>query len=688
MDESSEVSAFAILLLYSDWGHEGESSLGQNAAVTQLQSVKHRLPPYVLRSLKRIQRSEAILADAGEPEVVQDMDNNAEYVLGFHDEYDSQHDTAGLSAVSAFTYTDRVTLRAEVNQWAFLHAYVRSVKDALTASRDSATTMTAEERALKDADSATFIPVSGADARQSQLDAEVQQLNTEQRRAYLRAVEHIAGQTGQQMVMFLSGEGGTGKSKVIGAICTFAQIFHGKTVGTWGAVLKTAPTGGAAHNIGGSTYHSALSKVTNNGKAQHEITEGTVVSLQRKALGTALFVLDELSLLSCEDLADISDRLGLATGQTSVAFGGLHTLLVGDFYQMRPVGNTALVDTKIATNKTNGLRGRAIFRDSLTDFCMLTTNIRARASTGSLSPLANFCGRVRLGDVSGAILMTMNDRVVNTISVAMRHASASALWITSTHNKVAAINDAFKTRRLTDNEQMFTIIARHVPHQTGTRRLTAEVRRKLYAERGDRKGKRDTLMVSHMDLFIGSRVRLTRNLFVEGGLYNGAMGTVWGFVFRGDGVLPRDMSGGQRLFGDMNDKEREIPVVLVQMDGDDQSFTYSCSTSVPRLVPITEIQSACLVCGEYVRFQLPILPAEARTGHSVQGYTAHGGVVVEPGSTFFAGDYIAISRAKSKENVILLAPLEEVNFANPSHDGYRDMIKKEYDRLEAAFPQV
>jgi hypothetical protein len=688
MDESNEVSAFAVLLLYSDWGAGGESSLAEGEVVTLLQSVKHHLPSYVLRSLKRIQRSEAILADAGEPEAERDADNNTGYAEGFYDEHESHYNTAGVSEVSAFTYTDRVVTRVEVNQWAFLHAYIRSVKDAVTAQRDAATTMTAEERARKDADPAIFIPVSGADVRQSQLDEEVQQLNPEQRRAYLRAVDHIAGQTGQQMVMFLSGEGGTGKSKVIGAISTFTQLLHGKTVGSWGAVLKTAPTGGAAHNIGGSTYHSALSKVTNNGKAQQGITEGTVVALQRKAVGTALFVLDELSLLSCEDLADISDRLGVATGRTSVAFGGLHILLVGDFYQMRPVGNTALVQTTIASSKINGLRGRSIFRDSLTDFYMLKTNVRACASDGTLSPLANFCRRVRLGDVANAIVLTMNDRVVNTVSVAMKHASASALWITSTHNKVASINDAFKTRRLQDNEQMFTVIARHVPHQSGTPSLTAEVRRKLYAERGDRKGQRDKLMVSHMDLFIGSRVRLTRNLFVEGGLYNGAMGTVWGFVFRGDGVLPRDMSGGQRLFGDMDDKQREIPVVLVQMDGDDHSFPYSCSTSVPRLVPITEIQSAGLVCGEYVRFQLPILPAEARTGHSVQGYTAHGGVVVEPGSNFFAGDYIAISRAKSKEGVILLAPLQEINFANPTHNGYRDLIKKEYERLETAYPQL
>src|SRR4051794_2403509 len=52
---------------------------------------------------------------------------------------------------------------------------------------------------------------------------------------------------------------------------------------------------------------------------------------------------------------------------------------------------------------------------------------------------------------------------------------------------------------------------------------------------------------------------------------------------------------------------------------------------------------------KYTRFQLPVLPSHARTGHSIQGYTAKWGVVVDIGSQFFAGDYIAISRAMCME---------------------------------------
>jgi hypothetical protein len=43
---------------------------------------------------------------------------------------------------------------------------------------------------------------------------------------------------------------------------------------------------------------------------------------------------------------------------------------------------------------------------------------------------------------------------------------------------------------------------------------------------------RADLMPSFLDLAIGSRVRLTRNLCVAAGLVNGAQGTVESFVFK------------------------------------------------------------------------------------------------------------------------------------------------------------
>ena len=69
------------------------------------------------------------------------------------------------------------------------------------------------------------------------------------------------------------------------------------------------------------------------------------------------------------------------------------------------------------------------------------------------------------------------------------------------------------------------------------------------------------------------------------GLFNGQMGTIKGFVYSGDGPstpqLPLD-------FSVLDEAEREMPILLVQIDGDDNSdvFFYSCSKLIKRLIPV------------------------------------------------------------------------------------------------------
>jgi ATP-dependent exoDNAse (exonuclease V) alpha subunit len=72
---------------------------------------------------------------------------------------------------------------------------------------------------------------------------------------------------------------------------------------------------------------------------------------------------------------------------------------------------------------------------------------------------------------------------------------------------------------------------------------------------------------------------------------------------------------------------------------------------------------------------LPLRVAHARTGHSSQGITAHNGVVVLPGSKFFGGDYVAISRGKRIEDIWLLKPIRATNFS--VENAFR--IKKVYN---------
>ena len=164
---------------------------------------------------------------------------------------------------------------------------------------------------------------------------------------------------------------------------------------------------------------------------------------------------------------------------------------------------------------------------------------------------------------------------------------------------------------------------------------------------------------------------------VANGLFNGAMGTVYGFVYASSGPTTPEQYV-PTVFSTLEDDEREIPIVLVQMDGTDETFPYSCSSTVKRLVPITAVTGGTIK-SHYHRMQLPLLPAHARTAHSVQGFTAPDGIVVDTGSMFFAGDYVAISRATDIDKVMLLNPALASFFT--SHPEYRLQVLCEYARL-------
>ena len=105
------------------------------------------------------------------------------------------------------------------------------------------------------------IPVNDHVARSEQLKDLIQRLDPEQKLGFdtvTAAVDRDG--IGEQLIMFASGEGGTGKSHFIKAVSEYCNLKVGKTRGKYGAVIKFGPTGASAFNIGGCTWQSGLRK--------------------------------------------------------------------------------------------------------------------------------------------------------------------------------------------------------------------------------------------------------------------------------------------------------------------------------------------------------------------------------------------------------------------------------------------
>src|SRR5207253_1011354 len=106
----------------------------------------------------------------------------------------------------------------------------------------------------------------------------------------------------------------------------------------------------AAANINGATYHSALGYGKN---ANQPVRQATRSRLSHKKT----FILDEISMVSLEDLVQISERCNAIwdlNRASDTVFGRLPiVILLGDFNQFRPV------------------RGHAIWSQTISDIAVL-----------------------------------------------------------------------------------------------------------------------------------------------------------------------------------------------------------------------------------------------------------------------------------------------------------------------------
>ena len=157
------------------------------------------------------------------------------------------------------------------------------------------------------------------------------------------------------MITFVSGEGGTGKTSLINQMAEYAKLHYGKQKRIYRSVVKTAPTGSAAKLSGGFTWQAVhgKSKVKRKNSCNGYMAKNTAKAVGAKTSGLKLLVIDEISMINLETLAEISNRkIEAMLSQTddenernitrSKLFGGVHMLFTGDFYQLKPIHGEAM----------------------------------------------------------------------------------------------------------------------------------------------------------------------------------------------------------------------------------------------------------------------------------------------------------------------------------------------------------
>lgn len=132
--------------------------------------------------------------------------------------------------------------------------------------------------------------------------------------------------------VFLTGAPGTGKTYVVNEYIEYLEDHDIN-------VAVTASTGIAATHIGGQTIHSWSGVGIRDNLSEWDIE----AMLEKKYLWnrfdtTDVLIIDEVSMLSA-GILDSLDRLAQAMRRNHEPFGGMQIVLVGDFFQLPPIGN-------------------------------------------------------------------------------------------------------------------------------------------------------------------------------------------------------------------------------------------------------------------------------------------------------------------------------------------------------------
>jgi hypothetical protein len=200
--------------------------------------------------------------------------------------------------------------------------------------------------------------------------------------------ERMRDKVPQQRVFCLLGQGGSGKSELIGIVRTIVEKFFGDE-----SFLAMASSNTAARGIRGDTIHSQVSLSAASSLMVERLSVGVTAALKDRWANVAGIVVDEISLVKPMLFAALSCRASLARRETHNAKPDLYTekghafgqvplvILAGDFMQLTPFEKgfrrvSLLMEPERAGRFDQG--GIRLFRQCVTDVFHLTKTFRFR----------------------------------------------------------------------------------------------------------------------------------------------------------------------------------------------------------------------------------------------------------------------------------------------------------------------
>lgn len=497
--------------------------------------------------------------------------------------------------------------------------------------------------------------------------------NAEQNRAFRLIAEHLLTGNLEQLLMYLGGVGGTGKSHVINAVL---ELF--RSCGFADSLLISAPTGIAAVLIDGYTIHS----LTLLPKSVHKKDPQKLEDIWRSV---RWLVIDEISMISSMLLSEISHQISIAKGSDPTVgdkpFGGVNVLFAGDFGQLRPVKAKSLFSYDLVKSITLNTAQSSLGQSNLHGACIwrgVTKHVELKKSWRHHTDpkYSNLLGRVRYGRAWQGLTNRFPDQIGTGTNYAAPDYDVLLGRVIENVSRVSGALTPFR-------EAPFIVTSRSVRDPLNTLRTLQ------YAERTgqevqdfhavDRTGKRpvgevegerlarlsstvtkDALPV--LSLVPGMKVMITENIAVARSVVNGAEGTLVDVKYHLDA------------------KGRKLPsCAYVHIPGSRIHIEGLRPDIVPIVPTVTRFPYNSPSGGTFPisRLQLPLLPAYAFTDYKSQGRTLECAIVDLTDANSLQSIYVMLSRVKSLSGLLILRWFKPTKMYQRLQQEFRD----EFERL-------
>ena len=468
--------------------------------------------------------------------------------------------------------------------------------------------------------------------------------NPEQLRAFDIVGKHLI-HGGDQLLMYIGGVGGTGKSHVVNLILRLFSL-----LGKSKRILVAAPTGAAAILIGGHTIHSLTLLPGGNRKDLQE--------LYNIWKGVDYLILDEISMIGARFMSQLNARLqrakGYTTSENDLPFGGLNVIFTGDFGQLKPVRDPPLYSHSLVSNPDlEACRGKSGISALMGVYLWRRVNtvvlLKINQRQAQDSDYAALLSRIRRGEARTTTTPT------NSTDYAVLRTRYADRVMSIDGASLAAFRDApiiVGRKRLRD-----LLNLRIMGHHAQT--LSAEIH--LYNARDRISGheisesERQILWklsstVTHdslgkIPLFPGMKVMVQENLAFSNRVVNGTEGIVKDIVFEEEEGI------------------RYPAVVYVHVPGAGSI----CSNAVDDIVPIfpewTSFQWVRKMNGvldqvSVSRLQVPLLLAYAYTDYKSQDRSLDWAIIDPASASTLQGVYVMLSRVRALKGLVILRPFK------------------------------